>query len=319
MNKEIIIIGILLLGVLTAETSYFGDFRYRYEIEQQDSEDELRDRQRIRARFGTKFIQEKLEVGLRFATSSGKLQSAHQTLGGIENNDNVDFGLDRAYLKWDFGSGSTLTMGKSAVNWWQQNEVILDGDFSPEGLAYSYKRGTVTLNLAQYVMSETDFFGMFTDDALRMSQLVYGGELGGVNTTVALGNAALTYQDSAKTERSSNVLISQFNKGDFTLGIDYHVTDLDAENTALVAMLKTKLLGHSIGLWYYDVAENGVLSHDLTQDNFPITDSGWSGVRFQIGFMLCDVVKTDLRYYLQTIDTEEEKINRAQVNFNVKL
>ena len=319
MNKIIIIIGILLLGVLTAETSYFGDFRYRYEIEQQDFKDELRDRQRIRARFGAKFEQEKLEVGFRFATSSGKLQSAHQTLGGIENNDNTDFGLDVAYLKWDFGSGSTLTMGKSAVNWWQQNEVILDGDFSPEGLAYSYNRGALTLNLAQYVVSETNFSGIFTDDALRMLQLVYGGEFAGVNTLVALGNAALTYQDSSKTGRSSNVLISQFNKGDFTLGIDYHMTDSDAENTALVAMLKTKLLGHSVGLWYYDVAENSVLSHNLTQDNFPITNSGWSGVRFQIGFTLCDVVKTDLRYYMQTMDAEEDKINRAQVNFNVKL
>ena len=84
-------------------------------------------------------------------------------------------------------------------------------------------------------------------------------------------------------------------------------------------MFRTKLLGHSIGLWYYDIAENGILNHDFTQDNFPKTDEGFSGLRFQLGFTLCNNINTDFRYYMQTMDSNKNKINRVQLNLNVKL
>ena len=103
------------------------------------------------------------------------------------------------------------------------------------------------------------------------------------------------------------------------LGLDYHITDANENNSALVVMFQTKLLGHSIGIWYYDIAENGVISHGLTQDNFPITDDGFNGIRWQVGFKLFQNIKTDIRYYMQTMDADNNKINRIQLNLNVKL
>ena len=54
MKTKIIILGLLISGFISAETTYFSDFRYRYEIENRDTEENARDRQRIRARMGVK-------------------------------------------------------------------------------------------------------------------------------------------------------------------------------------------------------------------------------------------------------------------------
>ena len=329
MKTKIILLGLLIIGFVSAETNYFSDFRYRYEIENQTEKDNSRDRQRIRVRMGVKYQIEDLEVGIRIASGGNSIQSPHQTLGDNGTDDNASFGLDQAYLKCNFGS-STLTLGKSGINLWQQNEILIDGDYSPEGISYSYTRFGVTLNSGYYLLTEKNWdYGIGQDENLLTSQLIYGLDLGNISSKTSITNATMTTEVSSIVDSleisnleptiSSNSISTQFKMGNHTIGLDYHITDASNENTALVAMFRTKILDHSFGLWYYDVSEKGILSHDYTQDNFPITSAGFSGLRFQVGFKLCKSINTDVRYYMQTMDANNNKINRVQLNLNVSL
>ena len=329
MKTKIIILGLLISGFILAETTYFSDFRYRYEIENRDTEENARDRQRIRARMGVKYKLDDLEVGIRLASGANALTSPHQTLGDNDADDNANFGLDRAYLKCKLGS-SKLTLGKAGVNLWRQNEILMDGDYSPEGVAYSYNRFGVTYNVGYYLLNENSWdYGIGQDENLLTNQLLYNMNFGEIHSTFSIINAILTSKVSSFKDTleifnleptiTSNSFSTQFKLNQHTFGFDYHITDASEDNTALVAIFKTKLLGHSIGLWYYDIAENGILNHDFTQDNFPKTDEGFSGLRFQVGFTLCNNINTDLRYYMQTMDSNKNKINRVQLNLNVKL
>jgi hypothetical protein len=325
MNKLFIIIGLLICTSLNANTHYFGDFRFRYEIENQEFKDNPRDRQRIRARIGAKYNLNNLEVGIRLATGAGAIQSPHQTLGDNETTDNAEFGLDKAYLKYKFGS-STLTLGKNSINMWRQNEVLMDGDYSPEGISYSYTRFGLVLNAGYYLMKENSWdYGIGKDENLLTHQLLFSKKIKHLSTKLALTNAILTSEimsidsvSSLESTITSNIFSTQFKLENHILGFDYHLTDANLDNSAFIAMFKTKLWGHSLGVWYFDIAENGVISHNFTQDNFPKTDQGFSGFRFQIGFKLKDSINTDIRYYMQKMDSDKEKINRLQLNLNVK-
>ena len=99
MNRNKLILVLFICSFLSAETTYFSDFRYRYEIEN-DTLYNYRDRQRIRARMGVKYILDGLEVGIRLATAGDAITSPHQTLGANGTEDNITFGLDRAFLKY---------------------------------------------------------------------------------------------------------------------------------------------------------------------------------------------------------------------------
>lgn len=345
MKMKIILISILLIGTLVAETNYFSDFRYRYEIENRDSKENARDRQRIRARMGVKYKLDDLEVGIRLASGANSIQSPHQTLGDNDTDDNASFGLDLAYLKCSFGS-SKFTFGKTGINLWRMNEILLDGDYSPEGVAYSYSRFGVIYNAGYYLLNENSFdYGLGQDENLITNQIMYSKDFGKIHSKFSIINATLTNEVSSIEDTleifnleptiKSNSFSTQFKMDQHTLGFDYHITDASEENTAMVVMFRTKLMGHSLGLWYYDIAKNGVISPYFTQDNFPKTSEdekdgdgiktgnklkvGWSGLRFQIGFKLCENINTDVRYYMQTMDADKDKINRIQLNLNVKL
>lgn len=325
MKNIFIIIGLLTCSYLNANTTYYGDFRFRYEIENQELKSNPRDRQRIRARLGVKYILNDMEIGIRLASGANSLQSPHQTLGDNNTEDNAEFGLDKAFLKYKFGS-STLTLGKHSLNMWRQNEVLMDGDYSPEGISYSYTRYGIILNTGYYLLNEKGwYYGIGRDENLLTHQIVYKKKLNNLSSTFSYSNAILTNEsysiDSTLTldiNRVTNIYSTQFKLENHTLGFDYHLTDTNSNNSAFIAMFKTKLMGHSIGVWYYDIAENGVLSHEFTQDNFPKTNNGFSGYRFQVGFKLKNTISTDIRYYFQIMDSTKEKINRIQLNLNMK-
>ena len=76
LNRIKLILGLIICSFLVAETTYFSDFRYRYEIEN-DTLDNFRDRQRIRARMGVKYKLDGLEVGIRLATGGNAITSPH--------------------------------------------------------------------------------------------------------------------------------------------------------------------------------------------------------------------------------------------------
>jgi hypothetical protein len=125
----------------------FGDFRYRYENRDFDAESEARDRNRIRARLGLKIkINEEVDTLFRVATGSSDTPlGSFQTLGGSSGNDidndsfsNRSIWLDWAYFDYHPESmqGLNIYGGKMKQPFYKvgNNELIWDGDVSPEGL-----------------------------------------------------------------------------------------------------------------------------------------------------------------------------------------
>ena len=177
--------------------SLSSDFRLRYELDDGDDRDDLRDRARIRYRFGLKYeVSDRLEFGSRFATMSSHLQSPHQTLGQVNDpsrpnvGDNEDFGLDRAYMKYKFMDSGFLWIGKHAVALWQQNEQFWDADFSAEGagMGNTFKMGeagSLTIQGGYYFLQDLGWNGIGQDDVIIPVQAVYKRDMGFADLVLA--------------------------------------------------------------------------------------------------------------------------------------
>lgn len=122
----------------------FGDFRYRHEsIDDTDTGADKRNRNRIRARLGFKAeINDEWNAIFRIATgSSDSPTSTNQTLGdsGSDSFSSKDIWLDWAYADWHPASMPELNVyfGKMKNPFYNvgKNQLIWDGDVSPEGIA----------------------------------------------------------------------------------------------------------------------------------------------------------------------------------------
>jgi Ni/Co efflux regulator RcnB len=133
-----------------------GDFRYRYEsIDPEGSS--TRKRNRIRARANVRAdLMDDVEVGFGLATGGGDPVSTNQTLGG--GGSTKDIGLNLAYVDWEAMDGlhiiggkfknPLLRVGKQSLMW--------DGDWTPEGIALSYKRDWFFANaIGTYLESDS--------------------------------------------------------------------------------------------------------------------------------------------------------------------
>ena len=318
----------VIFGQNTEKLSIAGDFRLRYEINDVDGKENLKDRQRIRFRFGMKYHTETMELGGRLATNSGNLQSPHQTLGTLEGSANKGFGLDRAYLTMKFNSKTSVTVGKTALNYWQQNEVLFDNDLSPEGISASYRlpvnEAKLTFNGGYYVLKEeNDVEGVFQDDNLLMLQGIFTTSSATFKSTSSVGYGNIIEAgvvDSVFETRKIFSVAQQFSNFfnlPLTAGFDYITSDADNENSAIIIMLKGKRQAYGWGIWYYDVAENSTLYSGFSQDNWPAS-VGFSGVRLQFNFQLIEGVKADFRIYKQEMDLGDNSTVRYQLNLNSK-
>ncbi len=126
----------------------FGDFRYRHEsIDNTDAGSDKRNRNRIRARLGVKVkVNEDWDAIFRVATgSSDTPTSTNQTLGDKDSDSfsSKEIWLDWAYADWHPASrpGLNIYAGKMKQPFYRvgKNELVWDGDVSPEGIAASYK------------------------------------------------------------------------------------------------------------------------------------------------------------------------------------
>jgi hypothetical protein len=124
-----------------------GDIRYRHEhIDEEKSGGTAwkpgRDRERIRARLMVEAkANNEVDLGLRLASGVGEPVSTNQTL---ENGfSQKGFWLDLAYFDWHPAAlgGSNFYGGKVKNPFYVvgKNQLIWDGDLSPEGLAAAYK------------------------------------------------------------------------------------------------------------------------------------------------------------------------------------
>ncbi len=124
-----------------------GDLRYRYEMIDEEGKNN-RDRNRIRARLGiTGKVTDAIEMGLRLATcepfssDKGDPISTNQTLDDAFSKKSI--WLDLAYFKWSpKDSGLNIFGGKMENPFYRVggNQLIWDGDLTPEGIAIQYTR-----------------------------------------------------------------------------------------------------------------------------------------------------------------------------------
>jgi len=123
-----------------------GDFRYRHESIDDDTATTQRDRNRIRARLKMEAkINDEWDAIIRLASgSSDSPTSTNQTLGDSASDSfsSKEIWLDWAYADYHpaWRPGLNILMGKMANPFYTVggNQLIFDGDLSPEGGAASY-------------------------------------------------------------------------------------------------------------------------------------------------------------------------------------
>lgn len=179
----------------------YGDFRYRYELIDEEGSDN-RNRNRIRARVGlTAKVNEDIDLGFRLATSemwgddesSGDPVSTNQTLDDAFSKKAI--WLDLAYFAWHPSSipGLNVVGGKMENPFYRVggNQLIWDGDLTPEGIAVQYTRPITE--------SDEVFFnggGFYVDEVKSGADTSLWGVQGGLKHTFAdksylLGGASL--------------------------------------------------------------------------------------------------------------------------------
>ena len=123
-----------------------GDLRYRHESIDDDTKTTKRNRNRIRARLKMKAkINDEWDAILRLASgSSDSPTSTNQTLGdsGSDSFSSKEIWLDQAYADYHPARkpGLNILLGKMSNPFYKvgKNQLIFDGDLSPEGGAATY-------------------------------------------------------------------------------------------------------------------------------------------------------------------------------------
>ncbi|MEM7432367.1 MAG: putative porin [Pseudomonadota bacterium] len=146
-----------------------GDFRYRFEdIDAEGSS--TRQRSRVRARVNLKAqASDNVEIGVGLATGGSDPVSTNQTLGSGGSSKGVVLNL--AYANWKINDQFNLIGGKfkNPLHRPAKNPMMWDGDWTPEGLAVTYKNGRYFANLiGTYLESDTR----------RDNSFAWGGQFG---------------------------------------------------------------------------------------------------------------------------------------------
>ena len=162
-----------------------GDFRYRYENIDPEGSSE-RNRNRIRARANIKAdVADDFEVGFGLATGGDDPVSTNQTLGGGGSSKGVVLNL--AYVDWNVADGWHLIGGKykNPLIRVGKQPLMFDGDWTPEGLAVTFKRDWFFANaLGSYLESDSR---RSNSEFSWGAQIGASGEFGGVKLTGGFG------------------------------------------------------------------------------------------------------------------------------------
>jgi hypothetical protein len=174
-----------------------GDFRYRFENIDIEGSDE-RNRQRIRARANIKAdVADDIEVGFGLATGGDDPVSTNQTLGG--GGSSKDVVLNLAYVDWEAAEGLHVFAGKfkNPLTRVGKQPLMWDGDWTPEGIALTYKRDWFFANaLGNYLESDSRRSNTtFSWGA----QFGAAGTLGGAKLKGGIGYYALKTQGEETT------------------------------------------------------------------------------------------------------------------------
>lgn len=329
---------------------FYGDFRYRYEMQTEDrtADRRSRTRQRGRLRFGGTYqASELVEAGFRLATGATSLHSPHATYGDLggdaETTKHNNFGLDKLYISLNSGDFKA-TFGKQSLGLKQLSKSWMEGDYNPEGIAFKYKVKDTNFHAASYDAQYNSWDA--ANDSATLIGLDGTTELAGTkleyvaaNLSMTDNNADLSIHGGAASYNYLGVLakISGFKLGLESFSSTVELTNLGAaavasDTSGSVVTLRYKL-NDDIGLRYYqyDIGNGSVpMAGAWAPDDFPVT-SNFKGARIQVDYEL-EGAALDLRVYSVTpknsslagvsadvLDgTAYNSITRTQLNMNVK-
>jgi len=249
-----------------------GDFRYRYEnIDVEGSSS--RNRNRIRARTNIQAVlADDVEVGFGLATGGDDPVSTNQTLGGGGSSKGVVLNL--AYVDWTAAEGLHLIggkyknplvrVGKQALMW--------DGDWTPEGLALSYKRDRFFVNaIGTFLESDSN---KSNDNFSWGGQFGAAGELGGAKVKAGVGYYSI------KTKGESTTFGDPGDPGDYFGNSAVEPGGLPCGSTpgSSCAFLYDYLLTEVFAEAVFDLGDwPTVVFFDLVNNSDPSNDdTGWT-------------------------------------------
>lgn len=335
------------------DVTFKGDFRYRLEtIEDKDGARD-RVRHRLRLRYGAYGkVNDSIDYGIRLATgSTSDPVSTNQTLGG--DSANKAFNLDLAYVGIEAFKNSKLTFGKMKNVFSQESkdQLIFDGDFTPEGIAFEYDMGSFYSNVA-YMFFESDrrvqnnavgnenegMAGIqlgYADHGLNIGLAYYDFELSFDNEitfTAGVPNSTLRHDYNlvhafAEYTTKIGAAKTMFYAGYLNnTGTESAVAN-DDQDTAFSLGVKTGFGNWKLGLEYKEVEANALPRYNANGDEFAIADSDFGdgdtdveGFKFSAGYKFMKNSEIAATYFLneQAASGAGTDYDRLQVDLKFK-
>ena len=297
------------------DVTFKGDMRYRLEtIEDRDGARD-RVRHRLRLRYGAYGkVNDSIDYGIRLATgSTTDPVSTNQTLGGDSANKAIN--LDLAYVGIEAFENAKLTFGKMKNVFSQESkdQLIFDGDFTPEGIAFEYEMGSFYSNVA-YMFFESDrrvqsnavgnenegMAGLqigYADHGLNVGLGYYDFELTFDNEVAFAGNPATPTTNLrhdynlvhvfAEYSTKIGAAKTMFYAGYLTNSGTESAVANDDQDSAFSLGVKAGIGNWKLGLEYKEVEVNALPRYDANGDEFAIADSDFGGGNTDVeGFKL---------------------------------
>ncbi len=224
-------------------TKFGGDFRLRYERQEgeENGEDKVdRHRGRFRLRYGFEtLVNDKMKVGMRFATGSGEQTSTNQTFQDTFNQKNL--WIDRAFLEYTPHPDFKLIGGKMK-NPFYTTDLVWDSDINPEGVAANFSK-----TLGSFTPFVTAAFFPIDESSSDSNDVSLYGIQGGFSYKLLGMNmkAAVTYYDwhnmkgaklediSPSKQKDTNTLVTA-SDGTRSFKYDYRIIQPTVEITPVV-------------------------------------------------------------------------------------
>jgi hypothetical protein len=181
----------------------FGDFRYRHQSETQDPK-QMRTMERFQARLGVNAqVEEDLKATIRLMTGSSAT-SGNQTMGDEKaaGMPRRTFGVDLAYFDYQPTKGLDFFGGKmpQPFIFAGKNQMLLDRDITPEGLALKYSLPLIEKELDFFIQGGSFWVKENYDDQFgedKTDNMLNGGQLGLVwkpgEWTITAGMGSFAY------------------------------------------------------------------------------------------------------------------------------